>query len=397
LTRTTKDLPADSCPAFSPDGRTLAFSRWVDLGICDSYLLNLSRDLKPVGEPRRLTFQGLPFAGSAWMSDGSALIYSAGGNLWKVALSGSSQPQKLASFGQSAYSPAISHRASRLAFTHSTSDTNIWRIEISPSQGKPSPPTKFISSTRNEWNPQYSPDGKKISFTSDRSGSEELWSCDTEGSNAIQLTHFGKGFVDEPRFSPDSSRLAFYSSAEGHSEIYVVSASGGKPRRLTFSVGSTDPGWSADGQWIYFSSVDTFLIYKMPAEGGPAEPVNSGLYGWDATESVDGKSIYFIEKKATGDLWRTTARGDEPRKVLNSIYSTIICTFEDDGIYFIPQAGPDKGYSIRFYESATGKIKTVAELGTQAESLTVSPDRRWALYTQQDQAGSDLMLVENFR
>ena len=64
LTKTTKNFPADSCPAFSPDGRTLAFCRWVDWDISDLYLLDLSRDLKPVGEPRRLTSQNLPIPGS---------------------------------------------------------------------------------------------------------------------------------------------------------------------------------------------------------------------------------------------------------------------------------------------------------------------------------------------
>jgi hypothetical protein len=75
-----------------------------------------------------------------------------------------------------------------------------------------------------------------------------------------------------------------------------------------------------------------------------------------------------------------------------------VCVIADDGIYFIPRPDPTKGYSIRFLELATGKIKTIAELGKQpCGGLTVSPDRRWALYTQQDQAVSDLMLVENFR
>jgi len=398
LTKTTKDFPADSCPAFSPDGRSLAFSRWVDLNISDLYLLNLSRDLKPVGEPRRLTFQNLPIEGSAWISDGSALVYSAGGNLWRVAASGSSQPQKLASIGQGAYSPAISHRGSRLAYTHSTWDNNIWRVEISSSQGKANPPMKFISSTRNDFNPQYSPDGEKISFSSERSGTEELWTCDADGSNVIQLTHFGKGIVSDQRWSPDSSRLTFYSSVEGHSEVYVINASGGKPRRLTFSAGSTDSSWSKDGQWIYFSSVDTVRIYKIPAEGGAAVPVNGNLSGWDPTESADGRFLYFFGTGTTSGLWRTTAKGEEPRKVFDSPSSSIRCAFEDDGIYFLPELGLDNSYSIRFYELAIGQTKTVAELGKQpCWTLTVSPDRRWALYTQTDQAGSDLMLVENFR
>jgi eukaryotic-like serine/threonine-protein kinase len=398
LTKTTKDLPTDSCPVFSPDGRTLAFSRWVDLNICDLYSLNLSRDLKPVGEPRRITSQSSPIVGSAWVSDGRALVYSAGGNLWKVAASGSSQPQKLASIGQGAYFPAISHRASRLAYTHSTSDNNIWRVEISSSQGKANPPMKFISSTRNDFNPQYSPDGKRISFGSERSGTEELWICDADGSNVIQLTHFGKGIVTDQQWSPDSSRLTFYSIVEGHSEVYVINASGGKPRRSTFSAGSTDSSWSPDGQWIYFSSVDTARIHKMPAEGGAAVPVNDNLSGWDPTESADGRFLYFFGAGANSGLWRTTARGEEPRKVLDSPNSSIACAFEDDGIYFLSGPGSDKSYSIRFYELATGNSKTVAELGKQpCLTLTVSPDRRWALYTQEDQAGSDLMLVENFR
>jgi serine/threonine protein kinase/Tol biopolymer transport system component len=398
LTKTTKDFPADSCPAFSPHGRTLAFSRRADLNIGDLYLLNLSRDLKPVGEPRRLTFQSLPIIGSAWVSDGSALVYSAGGSLWRVAAVGSAQPQKLASIGQDADSPAISHRASRLAYTHSTSDNNIWRIEIFSSQGKANPPMKFISSTRYEGTPRYSPDGKKISFSSDRSGTEELWICDADGSNPIQLTHFGKGFVSDQQWSPDSSRLTFPSGAEGHAEVYVINASGGKPRRLTFSAGSTDPSWSKDGQWIYFTSVDTTRIYKIPAEGGAAVPVNGNLSGWDPTESVDGRFIYFFINGPNPSLWRATAKGEEPRKVLESLSSSIQCAFEDDGIYFLPGPGLDNSYAICFYELATGKIKTVAVLGKQpCMMLTVSPDRRWALYTQQDQSGSDLMLVENFR
>ncbi|HVN80249.1 MAG TPA: hypothetical protein VMW38_14735, partial [Terriglobia bacterium] len=68
-----------------------------------------------------------------------------------------------------------------------------------------------------------------------------------------------------------------------------------------------------------------------------------------------------------------------------------------DGIYFIPEPGPDGKYSIRFLSFATGNVKTVAPMsGSPAEGLSVSPDVRFLLFTQQDEAGSDLMLVENF-
>jgi len=403
LTEASKPFPCDKCPAFSPDGRTLAFCRWVSWAISDLYLLDLSRDLKPVGEPRRLTFRNSYSlaSGAAWVSDGRALVYAAEGSLWRVATSGSSQPQKLTSIGRDVYMPAISHRASRLAYTHLTFDINIWRIEISSPQGKANPPTRFISSTRNEGDQQYSPDGKKIAFDSDRSGTQEIWVCGADGSNAIQLTHFGKGNAYEPRWSPDGSRLTFVSNIEGHTEVYVINASGGSPRRVTTSSGSENPSWSKDGRWIYFSSLEN-VIQKVPAEGGPVLIVYKDAPGFAPRESPDGKFIYFNRNGADASSWillKAPAEGGQSTQALGSIWtSPTAYALEDHGIYFLSSPDPAKGYSIRYLELETGKIKTIAELGKQfTAGITVSPDRRWALYDQADQLGSDLMLVENFR
>ena len=70
----------------------------------------------------------------------------------------------------------------------------------------------------------------------------------------------------------------------------------------------------------------------------------------------------------------------------------------DDGIYFIPEPGTDGRSSIQFLTLATGKMKTVAPIRAPPfYGLTVSPDRRYLLYSQVDEQRSDLMLVENFR
>jgi Tol biopolymer transport system component len=395
----------DSCPAFSPDGRTLAFRRWVAWANSDLYLLELSRDLKPVGEPRRLTFQNLFTSGVAWMAvsgagvawvpDGSALVYSAGGFLWRLASSGTSEPQKLAFLGQDAGSPAISARGSRLGYTFTTSDSDIWRTEISSPEAKANPPASIISSTRFEGFPHYSPDGRKIAFISERSGSMEIWVCDADGSNAIQLTHFGRGQPADERWSPDGTHLAFDSNIEGHPEVYVVDVSGGNPRRLTSSSYSENPSWSKDGRWIFFNALD-WSIHKVPAEGGPVVLVKEKPPGFAPVNSADGKNLFVTDHDMT--LWKIPIEGGDSRQILKSLANFDAYEVEDNGIYFIPGADPTKGYSIRFLELATGKIKTVAELGKLAcRDLAISPDHRWALYTQTDQSGSDLMLVEHFR
>src|SRR4029077_7565161 len=78
-----------------------------------------------------------------------------------------------------------------------------------------------------------SSDRKRIAFVSDRSGSREVWMCDSDGLNPVQLTNFGGSHTGSPRWSPDGRQLVFDSRPAGLSSIYVISAAGGSPRRLT--------------------------------------------------------------------------------------------------------------------------------------------------------------------
>jgi hypothetical protein len=72
--------------------------------------------------------------------------------------------------------------------------------------------------------------------------------------------------------------------------------------------------------------------------------------------------------------------------------------FDSTGIYFIPAPGADGKSSIQFLSFATATTRTVAPLsGPPGEGLCVSPDGRSILFSQRDEAGSDLMLAENFR
>src|SRR5438046_1574373 len=82
-------------------------------------------------------------------------------------------------------------------------------------------PVVAISSARVDSTPQFSPDGRRVAFTSNRSGALEIWVSDVDGSNAVQLTWMGAvaGF---PRWSPDGTAIAFHCNPEGQAETYVV-------------------------------------------------------------------------------------------------------------------------------------------------------------------------------
>lgn len=406
----------DSSPAFSPDGRTLAFTRAVSYPVNDVYLLALSDDLRPNGELRRLTFDNRRCSGLTWTPDGREIVFSSNRlghfRLWRISLSGSARPQLVASIGGDAHFPAISRQGPtggpRLAYRHYRWDRNLWRVAVPGRDGKVIPPVKLIASTRDDLSAQYSPDGKKIAFTSDRSGSYEIWVCESDGSNPVPLTSFGGPATDSPSWSPDGRRIAFHSRPEGRAEIYVINAEGGKAQRLTNEQADhLIPSWSHDGKWIYFRSNRTGIhqVWKIPAEGGtPVQVTKQG--GIPALESADGGFLYYTKLRGVTSLWRVPVEGGPESQVLESLFYLNFAV-RPEGIYFIPEpaAAPGSGHgreasapSIQLFHFASRTVRTIAPLEERnVSTLAVSPDGRWILYSRYDQLSSDLMLVENFR
>ena len=84
----THSYYGDVNPAFSPDGRMLAFNRRETIDVSDLYVLTLAADLRPAGEPKRITFDNRRTEQPAWSSDGRTLIFASnrGGisGLWRV-------------------------------------------------------------------------------------------------------------------------------------------------------------------------------------------------------------------------------------------------------------------------------------------------------------------------
>jgi Tol biopolymer transport system component len=280
---------------------------------------------------------------------------------------------------------------------------SIRRVDLSGPDQKPGTPFLVSGSTRQDWFPAYSPDGKRIAFSSNRSGPLEIWVCNSDASNVMQLTSMGADAY-APKWSPDSRDIAFVALVGGNEDIYVVSANRGSPRRMTADPATdTWPSWSRDGQWIYFKSArsGTGEIWKMPAVGGDAVQITRND-GDRALESPDGKYLYYIKGDRYPEqcsAWKRPAAGGEATKVLDSVHCDGFWDIGGQGIYYF--AKPDeKGRSeICLYEFANGKTREILALDLRYDyaGVAVSPDGRTILYSQSDQAGSDLMLVENFR
>ena len=302
LTSPPAQSPGDHSPAFSPDGRTVAFVRQNGSYAVDIYLMQV-----PDGEPRRLTYNDQPTRGLAWTPDGREIVFSldpggigSNSSLWQISSLGG-MPELLSGTGGDAIYPAISRQGSRLIYSRRTSDDNIWRLELSGLTTARNQPTRLIASTRTDFFPQISPDGDRIAFESDRSGSPEVWVCDRDGRRPVQLTSFVDLNAVSPCWSPDGRWIAFDAAPDGNPDIYVISADGGSPRPLTTESSSElIPSWSRDGKWIYFPSDRTgiFQVWKAPAAGGEAVQVTK-KGGVVAFESPDGKFVFYAKPEGS--------------------------------------------------------------------------------------------------
>ena len=397
----------DVLPAFSPDGRMLAFSRYSSGLKADLYLLDLDEDLNPQGEPRRRTFMEQQVIGATpqgFTSDARDIVFAAGSmsnlSLWRVPVSGTASPERLP-FGEVGYGPIVSRQGNRLAYIVTNFNINIYRLNLPVADGVTGTAVKFISSSRFDLQPRYSLDGNRIAFVSHRSGASEIWTCDSDGSNPVQLTSLGAQ-TDFPRWAPDGKSIGFSSDAEGHFDVYVVDAEGGAPRRLTKDPSyESGPAWSRDGEWIYFFSNRSGdpQIFKMPAGGGPAQVVTAGTR--PTMESPDGQWFYFA-RGANHSVWRMPVEGgieetdEDAELVLESLHDELYDVVED-GVYFVPPSKEDD-FSLHFLRFATGAVEPIHDIERQpVGTLSVAPDGRSILFGQLEPFEADIMLVENFR
>jgi Tol biopolymer transport system component len=217
------------------------------------------------------------------------------------------------------------------------------------------------------------------------------------------MTSFGGPETTSPRWSPDGGRIVFDSTAGGKLDVYMISASGGKPRRVTTdSSNNGNPSWSGDGRWIYFDSSRSGnqQVWKIPASGGPAIQITSDG-AWVPIESPDRRYLYYFDgADSTSSLWKMPLSGGQATKVLDNVGNWNVA-FAENGIYFARQHS-SRGASIHYLSFSANQVRSIATLDKSVglgsgNGLAVSPDGRWLLYTLLDQAGSELMLVENFR
>lgn len=417
LTFPPSDILGDAGPSFSPDGRTLAFHRMFAGGLSEVFLLDLSEDLRAQGEPRQLTFEKGLATSPEWTPDGREIIYSLGSSrryhprLHRIAVSGEYRPLPLPYVPAGAWFPRVSHDGANLAFVQHSWVANIYRLDLSAPGVPVGQPSAVLRSTAVDLQPSYSPNGDRIAFSSDRSGSGEIWVAEADGSNPVRLTSSPATHNSRPRWSPNGDQIAFISDLNGSRDVHVVDSRGGRSLRLTSDpADDNSPAWSRDGQWIYFTSLRSGSpqVWKMPASGGEAIQITRGGAARPQA-SLDGEFLYYTKRAIVPTaIWKVPVDGGQEVPVLGPAHAVDQYTVTASGIYFIPVVEPSGPLRLMFHDFTTGRIKPVIDLEEVSPAcsrcmdwnesgLAVSPDGGSILYGKVDVFGADLMLVKSFR
>jgi len=388
-------VPAPECvsadqPAFSPDGQHLALVCVASSGVYSVYLAQL-----PHGPARQLaSILGYP-QGLTWATDGTHLILSNdsgnGGELWQLSLNGDMTQLP---FAEEASAPAVDPKGGRIAYVRGRGTMDIWRADLTAAHPEESA-TRWIYSTRTQALARYSPDGTRIAFQSNRSGSTEIWLSDAAGTDPEPITSFNGPYTSAPNWCSDGHRVAFDSRASGVSAIYVEDIRERVARRVVTTRNNLSiPAWSPDCRWL-FASDDNNWLYRFPASGGPAERFSEHKSN---NAVVAGDRVIFNVLRMNGiELWTKPARGG----VESELENMPGLSYGDEwaatagGIYYTDVTA--KLITVNFHDFVTHTNRVLMTLrGAPVPAgpwLGVSPDGHWLLYTQVENEQSEILLA----
>jgi len=215
---------ADSHPAYSPDGKWIAFQRGISRG-------DLWRVPASGGDPERLTRLETNLYGFAWTPDGKALVLSrfldhrlhlsrlelAGGTLTDLGVDDVAYPH-------------IARNAPVLTFIAGIATSSaLYRVRVPEAGDAAPPPERVFTSTGNDTLPSLSPDGRLLAFLSDRSGNTRLWWAVRDRPESPQpVDGLAPLLRQVPAWSADGSRLLVVGTTPQGERLHEVTLPSGR-------------------------------------------------------------------------------------------------------------------------------------------------------------------------
>jgi Tol biopolymer transport system component len=345
----------------------------------------------------------------AWAPDGAYLYFSSsrGGtmNLWRVPIDEASgrtlgKPEPLTTPSLWSGQPSLSRDGRQLAFATLDWRSTLLRVGFDPVKEEiVGSPTPILRSTKPIRDHDLSPDGQWVAFN--QAGvQEDILVARVDGSQYRRLTD--DAFRDRgPEWSPDGRRIAFYSDRSGGYEIWTIRPDGSDLVQLTRNTkGSMNfPVWSPDGSHLAIRVIGgAWMLFDQDrATGtltGKAMPEMDKAKFWPLSWSPDGKKIAGLVLEEDGSIGEIaifsldTQRYQEHRLGSNMQWITPLWMSDSRRLLVRDPGG------ISVMETGTWRKKRILEVGGYMIGLSVSlsRDNRFITYTETANEG-DIWLV----
>lgn len=376
---------SESSPAWSPNGREIAFIRRGDH---HSNVMVAPSTGGPAQDVYNFPVNSVrEYGGLCWTVDGKGLIFPQQSTLdgvsYLVRLSLSdgtvhaiTSPPRL---WDGDFSPAISPDGRQIAFIRGSErlKRDVYVMKL------PRGPVRRITYGELAMSLTWAADGSSIIFASSKNGTLSLWRVNATGGEPHRMAEVGDDAyspaisrrnniliyshgsamwgifsvnlqgqattkviltssqeVADPQISPSGDRIAFQSWRSGSREIWEVRMDGSDPVQITNSPGESagDPAWSPNGRFIAFDARrGPFAhIYVVNANGGPAQPLTTGDFNDVAPSwSANGKYVFFgSNRSGSWQIWRVAVDAAGTPRQISSDGGLIPMTDHDGNIYF---------------------------------------------------------------
>jgi len=349
----------ESEPKFSPDGKTIAFTREGQIWICNYDGSN----------EKQLTNIYTEVSGFKWSSDGKKILFVS--SVYPECLNQECNKQKDEEKEQSKVKAQIFNQ---LMYRH----WNDWRgdkrshlfildvasgdfKDLTEGNTEDVPPLALGSS--NDYN--FSPDGNEIAFTLNPefstaiSTNNEIYLLSLSSPSAPKLISTSKGVDCQPVYSPDGNWLAWTSMKRAGFEadkkdIIIYERKTGKMKNLTEDLDRSVEEfiWSPDSKSIYFTAQNEInsSIYKLNVEDGEITLFHKDNYNTAIGLSNDGKTLFFLKQRATmpSEIYSLSTDGKNTLRQITKVNENLLSQLEMNPVetFWCEGANGDKVQSI---------------------------------------------------
>jgi serine/threonine protein kinase len=418
LTQVTKPDPGttDIYATWAFDGKRIVFMRKQGKGDSSLWLVS------PEGGEPELLFpdddsERLPARRNvrtpSWSIDSQRVLFVSGGggtpDLWEIEVA-SRRLRQVTSSSAGLLNPAVS-RSGKIVFARYTHQVDIYWGRIDQPQDQHQ---RLTSHTHNNFGARVSPDGQRVLYFSDRTGSHTLWLLDRGTGTERRLTDStGPDLMGD--WSPDGNHIVFLSGREGRIQVWVMDVETGRASRiserghmLSFEPHFSGPRWSPDGKAIGFiASSDTeepMVITDVDGsnERSPLPGVNT--FDWWR----DSKHVIYTAKAPDGVMEMRCANLETGNEVvlLRGPTAEIVVARDGSAVAYVHSLSHFAMQVIvqRLAPGPDGLPRPVGppkQLTTGANEWHVhmggwSPDGKVVVYTRDADSG-DIYMIQDFK